>query len=156
MENASRALIITAGVLIGILVLSLAAYLYFVFGDYVANTHELIAINTLAQFNDKYLQYNNRTDLTIQDIVTVKNYALENNYSYSDYNINSTIAADNNNFIDVFKGENRTVQNRILNIPDEQLLQEELNNGGQRKFTCEVTISQQTRRVNKIYFYPTT
>ena len=62
MENASQALIIAAGILIGILILTLGSYLYIIFGDYVSNSQAEIAKNSLAQFNDQFLKYDNRTD----------------------------------------------------------------------------------------------
>ena len=38
MENASKALLMSAGILIGVLILSLAAYLFYVYGQYSADT----------------------------------------------------------------------------------------------------------------------
>lgn len=151
MENASQALIIAAGILLGILILSLGSYLYYIFGDYVSNTQAKIAENTLVQFNDQFLKYDKLTNLTIQDIVTVKNNALENNYKYSDYNVNIR-AATNNKFVDVFKGNNKKL---ILDKTDEEMLLEELQANGQtQKYTCAVEINTQTGRVYKVYFYP--
>ena len=151
MENASQALIIAAGVLIGILILTLASYLYYIFGDYVSNSQAQIAENTLAQFNNQFLKYDKLDNLTIQDIVTVKNNALENNYKYSDYNT-SIRAAESNNFVDVFKGNNKKL---ILGYTDEEQLLEELQKNGQtQKYTCNVEINPETGRVYKVYFYP--
>lgn len=149
MENASQALIIAAGVLLGILILSLGSYLYYIFGDYVSNTQAEIIENTLAQFNDEFLKYDKLNDLTMQDIVTIKNNALENNYKHSEYNT-SIRAAENNNYIDVY------IRNKlILNKSDEQLLLEELQDNGQtQKYTCEVKISTKTGRVYKVIFKP--
>ena len=151
MENASQALIIAAGVLIGILIITLGTYLYYVFGAYVSDSQAQIAENTLAQFNDKFLRYENKSDLTIQDIVTVKNYALENNYKYSEYST-SIRATENNNYVDVFKGNNKKL---LLDKTDEeQLLEEFKDNGQTQKYTCKVEISTQTGRVYQVYFYP--
>ena len=151
MENASQALIIAAGILIGILILTLGSYLYIIFGDYVSNSQAEIAKNSLAQFNDKFLKYNNRTDLTIQDIVTVKNTALANNYKHAGYDPRTTRAENNNVFVDVYK---RNII--ILNKSDEELLSNEIEENEQpQKYTCVVEINPQTARVNKVYFYPT-
>lgn len=151
MENASQALIIAAGILIGILILTLGSYLYIIFGDYVSNSQAEIAKNSLAQFNDQFLKYNNRTDLTIQEVVTVKNTALQNNYKYSEYDPKTTRAADNNVFVDVY------IKTKIILLEkDEELLLNELqNNEGPQKYTCRVEINSQTARVNKIIFTPT-
>ena len=40
MENASRAFIMAAGVLLGVLILSLGIYLFSIFGQYSANAYE--------------------------------------------------------------------------------------------------------------------
>lgn len=150
MENASQALIMAAGILIGILILTLGSYLYIIFGDYVSNSQAEIAKNSLAQFNDQFLKYNNRTDLTIQDIVTVKNTALENNYKHAEYN--TTIRAANNNiFVDVYKSSRL-----ILDKKDEELLLEDLKNNEQsQRYSCRVEINPETARVNKVIFTPT-
>ena len=151
MENASRALMIAAGVLMGVLILSLGIYLFHVFGDFVGNTQAEIAENELAQFNQKYLKYNGLTNLTIQDVLTVKNNALQNNYSYSSYVLTPNSAGDNNDFIDVYiQGEGW-----ILNKADEELLINELeNNASTPTYTCTVQVNTNTRRVNKITFTP--
>ena len=151
MENASKALMIAAGVLMGILIVSLGVYLFFVFGDFVNNTQADIVENELAQFNETYFKYNGLTNLTIQDILTVKNNALQNNYSYSSYNLTPNSAGDNNDFIDVYiQGEGW-----ILNKSDEELLINELeNNASTPTYTCTVQVNTNTRRVNKITFTP--
>lgn len=163
MENASQALIIAAGVLIGVIILSMAVYLFNVFGGYASETQNKIDEKTLSQFNDKFLRYNGLTNLTIQDLITVKNYALENNKKYGGYNT-SIRAEDNNEYIDVYYAESKvgvTAQSAlVLDKSDEELLKEEIqknNNGSaeQKKLTCKVDVNSLTGRVNKIYFYRT-
>lgn len=148
MENASNALMIAAGVLIGLLILSLGVYLIHIFGDYVSNTQAEVAENTLAQFNQEYLKYNGLDNLTIQDIVTVKNNALENNFSYSNYNT-TQIAGENNAFVDVYIGTTR-----ILDKSDEELLRIELQNLEPNEYKCQVKVSSVTGRVFKVIFTP--
>ena len=93
MENATKALIMAAGVLVGMMIISLGVYLYFSLSDYVTITQESIENNALAKFNSqftKYINYNGSAklfDVTIQDIVTVANIAYENN---RDYNLDAT------------------------------------------------------------------
>lgn len=150
MENASQALIIAAGILIGILILTLGSYLYIIFGDYVSNSQAEIAKNSLAQCNDQFFKYNNRTDLTIQDVVTVKNIALKDNYKNSEYNI-TIRAGDNNVFVDVYKNGRL-----ILDKTDEELLLDDIENDkGTQKYTCVVEINSLTARVNKVIFTTT-
>lgn len=148
MEHASQALLISAGILIGILILSLGVYLFHTFGNYVNNTQADIAENTLNQFNEKYLKYHQVEDLTIQDIITVKNNALENNLSYDAYIFAPHTANGNNDFIDVYIGSSW-----ILNKTDEELLKNEIENYTNiPTYSCQVQISTNTGRVFKIIF----
>lgn len=96
MENATKALMIAAGVLVGMLIISLGLYLYFSLSDYVSETQEEIKLNEITSFNTQFLNYNNvelnnngiempetRFKVTIQDIITVANIAYENNQKYN-------------------------------------------------------------------------
>lgn len=89
MENATKALLIAAGVLIGVLILSLGTYLYFSLGDYISSTKEEMEINASNQFNVQFTKYINwdgepthSTDfvVTIQDVITAANLAYQNNF----------------------------------------------------------------------------
>ena len=163
MENATQALLIAAGVLIGILILSLAIYLFTTFGGYAANTQSKMDENAIAQFNDKFLKYSGLTDLTIQDVITIKNYALENNRQHANYNPSEDRAGEDNDYIDVYFAETKAMAYSssalIFNKADENLLKNEINeiNDGkeQNRFTCEVLVNANTGRVNMVYFYET-
>lgn len=167
MENASKALLMAAGVLIGIVIVSLGVYLFFVFGNYASNTQSKIDSTQVAQFNDKFMKYNGLTDLTIQDIITAKNYALENNNKYSNYRSEDDAcrANDNNDYIDIYYGETKATIKLILNTSDEELLKNEnlriqaqIDKGEEanaKRFTCEIKVNFNTGRVNKVYFYAT-
>lgn len=163
MENASQALLIAAGVLIGVMILSLGIYLFNVLGRYAANTQNEIDKIEIAQFNDQFLKYSGLTELTMQDIITVKNYALESNKKYGNYNPLKDRAAENNDYIDVYYAETKsqvqTASALIFNNKDEDLLtaeMEKIKEGEEvKRFTCEVVVNSSTGRVNNIYFYPT-
>lgn len=86
MENASNALIMAAGVLIGILILSLGVYLFVDFGQTSAQIHEQNEQKQLTQFNSKFTSYEGKEELTIYDIITVAGYAYENNEYYENDN----------------------------------------------------------------------
>ena len=57
MENASKALLMAASVLVGILILSLIAYLYTVFGDYSSLIQARLEEKNITEFNTKFTQY---------------------------------------------------------------------------------------------------
>ena len=82
MENATKALIMAAGVLISIMILSLAVYLVITFGSISANVHEKNEENETLAFNEQFYKYSGNEKLSIYDIVTVANYARNNNMSY--------------------------------------------------------------------------
>lgn len=79
MENAANALIMVAGVLIGILIISLAVYLFVDFGTKASDINSKVAEQQIVQFNTKFTSYENKEGLTIYDVVTVASYAHENN-----------------------------------------------------------------------------
>ena len=57
MENATKALIIAAEVLIGLMILSLAVYLFVTFGQTAKEVDERNAETQLLQFNEQYATY---------------------------------------------------------------------------------------------------
>ena len=79
MENASKALIIAAEVLIGVMVLTLGVYLYVSFSQTANEVVEKTAEQQLIQFNTQYTVYEDRDNLTIYDVINVINLAKENN-----------------------------------------------------------------------------
>jgi len=143
MENATQALLISAGVLIGILILSLGVYLFTTMGGYAAETQEKIDRNNVNKFNDEFLRYSGLNELTIQDVITVKNYALENNKKDGNYNPDVNRASTNNDYIDVFIDGNL-----ILKENDQQLLKNKM----EKKYTCRVEINSGTGLVNRVHF----
>ena len=82
MENATKAMLIAAGVLIGMMILSLGVALFSELNSYVETSNEQIKFNEQNSFNTQFTKYANM-DLTIQDIVTVANLAHENNVLYN-------------------------------------------------------------------------
>ena len=150
MENASNALIIVAGVLVGVLILTLGISLFTILGEVARNSHTEIEEARVQQFNEEFFKYDGRTDLTIQDVITAKNKALEINEAYDNYDTLSSNqqANENNYYIDViFKGVSST--QTIFKSDIEELLKTYSN----VKIACtEVKISETTKRVFKIVF----
>lgn len=79
MENASKALLMAAGILMGILVLSLIVYIYATFSDSTQKNIKQMELNSLTAFNSKYLSYDGREDLTYYDIANVATMARNDN-----------------------------------------------------------------------------
>ena len=67
MENATRAFIMAAGVLLGVLILSLGIYLFSIFGQYSANVYETMEKNQITQFNSQFFKYYGNTTYSYVD-----------------------------------------------------------------------------------------
>ena len=74
MENASNALIIAGAILIAIIVLSIGVYLVVTYSK-VGNSYEqeMTAVE-LTKFNTKFTVFQDRNDISAQEIVTLKNF----------------------------------------------------------------------------------
>ena len=158
MENASKALIMAGGVLIGILILALAVYLFATFGAESREIHAQMEERQLTQYNAQYTIYANRSDITIYDIVSVANLAKENNDYYQNYG----------NFTTAYKvtvvitgaGANSTSNFQDKTAQEKQTLLELYNSIGsdgnlQNTFTCSTIEYHESERVKSITFKPT-
>ena len=169
MENASKALMMAAGVLIGIMILSLAVYLFASFGSASAEAHKQNAENQIAEFNAQFTTYQYRTDVTIHDVITVANLARSNNQTYYlDDNIGQT---GNNYYIVVNAKTKAGIKNNLQNpkiYSNEdlnELVETDINNMNDQyddinkviykvlpTYTCTVEINPNTERVSKVTF----
>lgn len=169
MENASKAMLMAAGVLIGLLILSLAVYLFANFGSASAELHRQNAQNQIDQFNAQFTTYEGRTDITMHDIVTVTNLAKSSNYSYElsgpslDNNGNNTTY-----YITVNAKTATGMKNNLQNYTTselEELIKYDSSNlvqypdsttgevsPGLRTYSCTVEISPVTQRVSTVTF----
>lgn len=79
MENASKALIMSAGILIGIIILSIAVYLFTAFGSSSRDIQQQVDSRVLAEFNNNFLKYQGSEECTIHDIVNLAKFAKKAN-----------------------------------------------------------------------------
>lgn len=73
MENSSKALLMAASVLIGVLLMTLMAYVFYFSSDYSSKIKDNIATKDIYQTNVKFDIYNERNDLNIHDVQTIIN-----------------------------------------------------------------------------------
>lgn len=151
MENASKALLMAGGVLIGLLILSLAAYLFVDFGATSAKVHQQNEEKKLTEFNSKFTAYegyytsdehgNPVWQITIYDIITLAGYAKENNEYYKDVEEK----------IDVIIGNNS-----ILSMSENDLITSSYsyadNNGNLKRYKCSNIGYNNRGKVNSITF----
>lgn len=79
MENASKALIMAAEVLIGILILTLAVYLINVFGNSAQEQEDAIYRKNLTEFNAKFTKYEtSKANITMEQLIADEK--LQDNY----------------------------------------------------------------------------
>ena len=83
MENATKALLMSAGILIGILIISLAVYLFRNIESINEKYEETEKTKELAIYNNKFERYESRSDLTIHDLVTIFNFTDEYEKKYN-------------------------------------------------------------------------
>ncbi len=87
MENATKALLMAAGILITIIVLSLAIVMYSRISEYYQQKNRNISEEQLAAFNSEYTAYD-RTDVTGFELVSLINKTI-------DFNQNKVYGANN-------------------------------------------------------------
>lgn len=141
MENASNALIMAAGVLIGVLILSLAIFLITDFGQTSSEINRRITDQQLVEFNANFTSYESKERLTIYDIVTVAGFARENNNYY-----------DNQDYYKVtVKIGNKEIQNYSSDNLN-NLIKEEQNTTPLPQYKCSVKEYPDNGRVKTVIF----
>ena len=141
MENASKALIMAGGVLIGVLVISLAVYLFVSFGQTSAEINDENSQKQLIQFNSKFTSYEGKKNLTIYDAITVAGYANENNEYYD----------NDSNYIIIVNLDGRRIDNQLSNI--ERIIKTQNKKSEDLTvYKCEVIDYHENGRVKTINF----
>lgn len=159
MENAVQALLIVAGVLIGVMILSLGVSLYSSLNGFVEETQQEIINREVQKFNEQFSKYINcETEtsevdfqLTIQDIVTAANIAHENNLEYG-----LTGQTDNNYYVTInikqkYPNLEQTINSETTTILDSEILEKEIG----KQYRCQrkdVKINPTTGRVYEVTF----
>lgn len=156
MENASKALIMAASVLIGVVIISLTAYLFTYFGGSVNEMNQQIEEGQIQQFNNQFTSYEAKgKNLTVYDVVTVTNLARENNTYYG-----LTESSANNFYIEVRFNSQRIEtfsENQLTNLLNQDLDVVKDEKTGEeirqlKRYACKVTLNPNTGRVNQIIF----
>ena len=165
MENATKAIIMVASFLIGIMILSLAVYLFVSFGASSAEINNQIETDRINQFNVQFTVYDGK-EVDIYEVVTIANLATDNNINF-DFGTRTSEASEKDMFIQVnFKPKSATTQ-RIENKTNEyynkliyddlQKVETQTDENGKKvlvknKYKCKVDISSVTQRVYKVTF----
>ena len=94
MENASKALIIAATVLIAVLILSIGIYIFRNYSEIAYKNEENQSAQALIQYNNKFEKYKEK-EMTIQDVLTIVNLAKDYNERKSEYTITVYLGTTN-------------------------------------------------------------
>jgi len=150
MENASKALLMAAGVLMGVVILSLAAYLFVTFSSSADDVKSEIANNQLNKFNSQFLAYEQREDLTVYDILTAVNLAENNNKQLEPGDTNYITVMIDNSVVNSTEIEEKIKPENL----EEGEMKEDNNLGGKslKNYKCKVLLSDITGRVNVVNF----
>lgn len=166
MENASKALIMAAGILLGVMIISIGVVLYSTFSQFGNETAQKMEDNKIAEWNQNYLKYYGKTiiqdengkdvitpiPVTAHDIITVTNHARQNNVNYeiqdlkkydeTSYYVQVDVDKEKNFETKTEEEKNEFLRNNSL-IHDEEI----------KYYTCtEVKISSITKKVIYIKF----
>lgn len=83
MENASKALLMTGSILIGVILLSLAVYVYNIMGEAKKMETSTFTEEQLVKYNQEFLSYD-KSRMYGTDVITVLNKAIDNNKRYAE------------------------------------------------------------------------
>lgn len=167
MENASKALIMASGILLGVMILTIAVYMFSVFGEYSESTYAKMEATQTDQFNSQFLKYygninytyvNEETGkeeivdgpikLTAHDIITISNLAQQNN---KQYNLEELQLYDESMYyIQIDYINNKIKKESATNLEkwEEKTKIAFINEHSNEEFMCsDVIISQITKRV---------
>lgn len=145
MENASKALLMAGGLLIGILVLSLIAYLFVYFGNQSQDFRDDMYLKQLTKYNAQYTVYDGRSNLTVYDVVTAINIAYENNVKHKeDANYNTEYHVS-------VKVDNAEKANpNQISITD--TITDLIQKNRESVYTCKVSFYYSSGRVKEVSF----
>ncbi len=167
MENASKALLMAAGVLLGLMILVVAGFLFTSLGAFSQNAENDRIAQQTAKFNYNFIKFEGSKEVTAHDIVSIANLARENNKNYEvediavadrPYSFYITVTV---NGVGVLTDKNalgnyKTSLDDFINQYSSHI--ETNSETGEQEskttyFTCtNVTISNSTKRVSSITF----
>lgn len=120
MENATKALLIAATVLIAIIMVSIAVHLYSMHSSQAEEYSATISAVELEKFNSKFDVYVGRNDIKAQEIVSVVNLAKEYDYQIKIY-VSGTILKFDTSYTqeDFIKAKQNKLFSCTLNTSEE-------------------------------------
>lgn len=164
MENASKALLMAAAVLFGVMILAVGTFLFFSLGQYGRGIEEDKENVRISAFNSNFTKFEGAKSVTIHEILGLANLAIENNQKYE--LLKADAGDKSTNYVQVvanvkINGVSRTtsleqVSPEQFNLILEENSYDKTRPAGQDKqilYKCtKVFISDITKRVYRIEF----
>ena len=166
MENASKALIMAASIIVGIMIVSIAVTLFNTFSNFSQTAIEELEQKQIAEFNSNFTKYEGVLDgeiinVSIHDIITLSNFAKQSNqqneleeekgYHESTNYVQIDLKVGNQLYSNLEKKEEGVYQSLIQNYSLTE--DEEGKLTLQKNFVCkELIISETTKRVCYVRF----
>ena len=82
MENATKALLMAAGVLLVMMIIAVLLFAWNTFSNYYTSQDELVEIDNLAKFNEQFTQYD-RDNVMGYELISLANKVADYNFRYS-------------------------------------------------------------------------
>lgn len=142
MENASKALLLGGGVLIGLIVISIGVFLFVSYKGNTIGFTQTMEANELKKFNVNFTKFEGRDDITIQEIVTLLNFVEQ-------------YEKENKTHIQIAIGDIPDIINYINNIVTQENKKIELiENNVDKIFKCKNQKNQDIKydKEGKIYY----
>ena len=157
METPSKAVLMSGSVLLAIMVISLAMYLFANFYQETSQIEGNVEESQIMQFNNQFTKYEGNNQVTIYEVLSMANLATQNNKQYQ---YEKQEATGENSYISVFldgKGYieggssdlEKDIQERYSSYITEQL-NHITHTTGLTYYEVKVDISPTTQRVYKV------
>ena len=82
MDNASKALLMAGSVLLSIMIITLAMYLFANFHQATSQIEGNVEESQVMQFNNQFTKYESNNQVTIYEVLSMANLATQNNKQY--------------------------------------------------------------------------
>lgn len=176
MENASKALIMAAEVLIGVMILGVGVYLFNMFASYSSENYEKIEATQIAEFNAQFLIFYGEDkdgkpiECTIHNIVSLANLAQKNNIEHElvdekilggniSYQKKTWVTTDNSLYVQIDLGSIKNLELKSNNDLIKLMKENDLTNSAtgekteQKLYKCTVCEPRGSgKRINYVKF----
>ena len=152
MENSTNALLMAAEILIAVLVLSFLSFLIITFGSFSKNMNAKMTESQIAEFNNQFLPFSNRTNITAQEIASIINFAKQANdrnelkrNDKSEYYVR--IYIDSREFFNDYTNSEYLYEHGISDV-----IEEFIENNNEYYFSCNAkVVSKINNEINVTY-----